>query len=152
MYRWDRVSVRLRSYIGGQEELLPLLFLLSSFHLFIHLLIHLGSLIHSLFFFLSSFLYFYCFFFFSFCFWSCGASCFCCFWQLRRINENIGIVCFLPHFLPFYVVLLRRRKTHENHNCDDGDDDDDDDVGHGEIKFIHEIQQRPSQKKKPNEW
>lgn len=37
---------------------------------------------------------------FSSCCFLDGAHGFCCFWQLRRINENIGIVCFLPHFLP----------------------------------------------------
>lgn len=37
---------------------------------------------------------------FSSCCFLDGAHGFCCFWQLRRFNENIGIVCFLPHFLP----------------------------------------------------
>lgn len=37
---------------------------------------------------------------FSSCCFLYGAHGFCCFWQLRRFNENIGIVCFLPHFLP----------------------------------------------------
>lgn len=124
--------------------MLPLLFLFSSFHLYIHSFTHsLGLFTHSFIhcFFSSSFLLgFFCFFF---CFLA-GQICFCCFWQLRRINENIGIVCFLPHFLPFIrlnaSLVLRGTlsmgkaapKSKNNHSG---------------IKFIHEIQRRRASKK-----
>lgn len=129
--------------VGGRKNCFRCCFCFRlSIYTFIHLLIHLGcSLIHS--FIVFSLLPSFWGFFVFFCFLA-GQICFCCFWQLRRINENIGIVCFLPHFLPFIrlnaSLVLRGTlsmgkaapKSKNNHSG---------------IKFIHEIQRRRASKK-----